>query len=118
MKTYKPYLALTKGTNDYLLDVVFQTTKENNIVKISQEEITKNGKTYWGVVISLSSDIQLMCGPDENVISTTVSISDTVAQQYQTIKCIVQVVQSIKENPDFTGEKEEETDIDVIDGDD
>lgn len=118
MKTYKPYLALTKRATDYLLEVVFQTTKDQNIVGVSQEEISKNGKTYWGVVIRLSSDIQLMCGPEENVISASVSIADVVAQQYKTIKCIVTSVRPIKDDLDFGGVKEEETDIDVTDGGD
>jgi len=112
MKTYKPYLALTKGSSgNYTLDVVFQSPRTQNIVSIEQQEITQSGKTYWGVVISVSSDIQLMCGPELNVLYTSVTLDASVGS-YKTIKCIVQQTKS----GEYGGDEPEETDIDVLDG--
>jgi len=112
MKTYKPYLALTKGTSgNYTLDAVFQCPKTQNIFSIDQQAITTNGKTYWGVIVSVSSDIQLMCGPELNVLFTSVAI-DASASSYGTVKCIVQQTKS----GEFGDPEDEETDIDFGDG--
>ena len=112
MKTYKPYLALTKGSSgNYTLDVVFQCPRTQNIVSIEQQEITQGGKTYWGVVISVSSDIQLICGPELNVVFTSVAI-ESGASSYKTIKCIVQQTKA----GEYDGVDPEETDIDLDDG--
>lgn len=113
MKTYKPYLALTKGSSgNHTLDAVFQCPRTQNIVSIEQKEITQNEKTYWGVIISVSSNIQLMCGPEMNVLFTSVELNPSVSN-YKTIKCVVQ------QAPQGTlaGVEPEETDIDVLDGD-
>ncbi|RKD90984.1 hypothetical protein [Mangrovibacterium diazotrophicum] len=113
MKTYKPYLALTKGSSgNYTLDVVFQSPRTQNIVSIAQQEITQSGKTYWGVIISVSTDIQLMCGPETNVLFTSVEI-ESGASSYGTVKCVVQQTKSAG----YEGVDDEETDIDFGDGD-
>jgi len=112
MKTYKPYLALSKGSSgNYTLDAVFQCPRTQNIVSITQQEIVQSGKTYWGVVISVSSDIQLMCGPELNVLFTSVEI-ESAASSYGTIKCIVQQVSSAE----YGNPTDQETDIDFGDG--
>ena len=116
MKTYKPYLSLSKGSSgDFKLDVVFQSPKSQNIVSIEQQEITQSGKTYWGVIISVSSDIQVICGPESNVLFASVSIASDTASSYQTIKCIVQVTSSLNEGQ-VGNPVGDETDIDFTDG--
>lgn len=113
MKTYKPYLALTKGSSgNYTLDVVFQCPRTQNIVSIEQQEVIQRGKTYWGVVISVSSNIQLMCGPELNVLFASVELDASVSS-YKTIKCVVQQSKA----GEYGGVDPEETDIDVGDGD-
>ncbi|MFV0376158.1 MAG: hypothetical protein ACK5JD_02520 [Mangrovibacterium sp.] len=117
MKTYKPYLSLGKGSaGDYTLDVVFQSPKSQNIVGIEQKEIIKNGKSYWGVIISVSSDIQIICGPESNVLFASITIAGNLASTYKTIKCLVRVTKPLAtglDDPD-----EDETDIDFGDNND
>lgn len=116
MKTYKPYLSLTKGSSgDYTLDAVFLSPKSQNIISIEQKELTQSGKTYWGVVISVSSDIQIICGPESNVLFTTVPVAGHIASTYKTTKCRVQVIQSLT-GTSLGDAEADDTDVDFDDG--
>lgn len=90
MELHKPYLSLTKTTQGYLLEIVLQTTKNNCITRIVQQEIEQGGKKYWGVIITVSDQIQLVNGPDEPIISTSVVIDLDKSATYKTIKCVVE----------------------------
>ena len=117
MKTYKPYLSLEKNSaGNYTLEAVFSCPKTQNIISIEQQPLTVGSKTYWAVYINVSSDIQLICGPEENVIYTTIEIDGSVSSQYKTVKCIVQQIQSTVSTARTTGPVVIETDIDFGDG--
>ncbi|WP_299577903.1 hypothetical protein [uncultured Sunxiuqinia sp.] len=112
MKSYKPYLSLSKTAEDYVLDVVLTAGKTQTISSITQQEVKKGEKAYWGVIIELSTTTQLMNGPETPIFSTSVSIPLETASKYQTIKCLGrQVVAKGLMGPP----PDEETDIDFID---
>ena len=112
MKSYKPYLSLSKTAEDYVLDVVLTTGKTQTIASITQEEIQKGGKAYWGVIITVSTTTQLMNGPENPIFSTSASILQEKANEYQTIKCLVR--QKMQEG-ELGPPKDEESDIDFKD---
>ena len=113
MKIYKPYLSLSKTTESYVLDIVLSTSKEQTITSITQEEVTEGTKTFWGVIITLSTETQLANGPENPIFSTTVKVDLNKSKTYKTIRCIVhQTVESGK----YKSAKDEESDVDFIDG--
>ena len=115
MKSYKPYLSLTKTIENYILDIVLSASKSQTIVSIKQQEVEKDGKKYWGVIITLSTTTQLVNGPEIPIFSTTVDVPLVTSQKYKTIKCIVeQAVSKGKMGPPT----DEESDIDFGDSGD
>lgn len=113
MKSFKPYLSLAKTTVDFTLDVVLSGNKDQTITSIEQQEVKKNEQAYWGVIITLSSETQVVNGPDRPIFSTTVGIPLEKADKYKTIKCIVQ--QKMQEER-LGPPADEETEIDFQDG--
>lgn len=114
MKNYKPYLSLSKTTENYVLDVVLAASKLQTVESIVQQEVVKDGKTFWGVIITLSTKTQLANGPEVPIFSTSEDIPLEISDQYKTIKCIVrQKVEKRKMGPPA----DEESDIDFGDGD-
>jgi hypothetical protein len=112
MKTFKPYLALSKTIDNYVLSVVLSVPKEFSIEKIEQQEIDIDGNKYWGVIITVSDLTQVMNGPDLPILSTSANIDLDKAETYQTIKCVVQ-----PRNVDGYGPAQDENgDIDFEDG--
>ena len=112
MKSYKPYLSLSKTAENYVLDVVLSAGKLQTVESIVQQEVVKGGKAYWGVILTLSTKTQLVNGPEAPILSTSEYIPLERSNQYKTIKCIVQ------QKPD-KGEmgppQDEESDIDFGD---
>jgi hypothetical protein len=113
MKMYKPYLSLSKTTKNYELDVVLSSGKDQTITNIKQEEVKKNEKAYWGVIITLTAETQIVNGPENPIFSTTAKIGLDKSEAYKTIKCIVQ--QKVEEG-ECGPAADEETDIDFGDG--
>ncbi|WP_423128552.1 hypothetical protein [Gaoshiqia sp. Z1-71] len=114
MKIFKPYLSLGKNTENYLLEVVFSTLRTKNIESIEQKEIVREEKTYWGVVVTLSSKIQAVNAPEPLILAASVNIDLTIPQKYRTIKCVIQQADETEELLK-TSSVREETDIDFED---
>lgn len=91
MKTYKPYLSLTKNSTKFELGVIVTALKNQTITSIRQEEIKKNNIAYWGVILTLSDMTQLVNGPEMPVFSTTVGIALEKSASYQKILCCTQI---------------------------
>lgn len=91
MKTYKPYLSLSKNATKYELEVIVAALKNQTITGIHQEEIIKDNISYWGVIITLSDQTQLVNGPENPVFSTTVGITLDKSESYQKILCRTQI---------------------------
>lgn len=87
MKTYKPYLSLSKSSKKYELGVVVTALKNQTITSIHQEEIKKDNQSYWGIIITLSDATQLVNGPESPVFSTTIDIALDKTASYQKILC-------------------------------
>lgn len=94
MKTYKPYLSLSKNTTKYDLGVIVMAIKNQTITSIHQEEIKKGDQSYWGVIITLSDVTQLVNGPENPVFSTTVDIALEKSASYQKILCCTRISSS------------------------
>ncbi|PTN07378.1 hypothetical protein [Mangrovibacterium marinum] len=114
MLKYTPYLRLSQHeSGHYELGFVFQADSKQTIIGIDQAPVTDDSHNYWAVTIRLSSRIEIVNGPDEPVISGTISIDSAVASQYTTIKCLIQ--------QDLAGENEtanaRDTKIDFSDAD-
>jgi hypothetical protein len=92
MKTYKPYLSLSKNATNYELEVIVTTLKNQTITSIHQEEIKKDDISYWGVIITISGQTQLVNAPENPVFSSTVGISLDKSESYQKILCCTQIV--------------------------
>lgn len=90
MKTFKPYLLLSKTIDSYVLSVVLSVPKEFSIEKIEQQEINTGTKQYWGVIITVSDKTQLVNGPDVQILSTFETIDLNKSETYETIRCVVQ----------------------------
>ena len=114
MKTFKPYLALSKTIDNYVLSVVLSIPKEYSIEKIEQQEIDISGDKYWGVIITVSDLTQLMNGPDLQILSTSANIGLNKSVTYQTIKCVVQPRIA---SDGYGPAQDEESEIDFGDGD-
>jgi hypothetical protein len=110
---YKPYLSLSKTTKNYELDVVLSSRNDHTITNIRQEEVKKNEKAYWGVIITLTAETQIVNGPETPIFSTTAKIDLNKSETYKTIKCIVQ--QKVEEAECGPAE-DEESDVDFDDG--
>jgi len=91
MKTYKPYLSLTKNTSKYELGVIVSAVKDQTIIGIRQEEVKNGNDSYWGVIITLSDVTQLVNGPENPIFSTTVDIALDKSARYKKILCITEI---------------------------
>lgn len=87
MKTYKPYLSLSKSSTKYELEVVVTALKNQTITSIHHEEIIKDNQSYWGIIITLSDAIQLVNGPENPIFSTTIDIELDKSASYKKIIC-------------------------------
>lgn len=94
MKTYKPYLSLSKNVTKYELEVIVTALKNQTITSIHQEEIIKDDISYWGVIITLSDQTQLVNGPENPVFSSTVDIALDKSESYQKVLCCTQIITS------------------------
>ncbi|KOH45773.1 hypothetical protein [Sunxiuqinia dokdonensis] len=113
MKSYKPYLSLSKTTKNYELGVVLSASKNQTVTSIEQEEVVKNEQAYWGVILTLSTQTQLVNGPDTPIFSSLVHIPLEKGEAYKTIKCIVR---QKMEDDEMGPPPDEYTDIDFGDG--
>ena len=113
MKMYKPYLSLSKTAENYELDIVLSCRKDQTVYCIKQEEVKTGEKVYWGVIIMVSTDTQLVNGPENPVFSTTARIPHERSERYKTIKCIVH--QDV-EMGEYGPAKDQDSDIDFDDG--
>lgn len=91
MKTYKPYLSLTKNTSKYELGVIVSAVKDQTIIGIRQEEIKKGKDSCWGVIITFSDMTQLVNGPENPIFSTNVDIALDKSAGYKKILCITEI---------------------------
>lgn len=91
MKTYRPYLSLSKNPANYQLGVIINAVKDQTIVHIRQEEVKKGNNTYWGVIVTLSNSAQLMNGPENPIFSVAVDIALDKSESYQTIMCSTEI---------------------------
>lgn len=114
MKNYKPYLSLSKTTNNYELGVVLSASKNQTVTSIEQQEIVKNEQTYWGVILTVSTQTQLVNGPDTPIFSSVVRIPLEKGEAYKTIKCIAR---QKMEDDEMGPPQDEDSDIDFGDGD-
>lgn len=87
MKTYKPYLSLSKSSTKYELGVVVTALKNQTITSIHQEEIKQEYNTCWGIIITFSDTIQLVNGPESPIFSTTIDIALDKSASYKKIIC-------------------------------
>jgi hypothetical protein len=91
MKTYKPYLSLSKNAGSYLLAVIVNATKNQTITGIRQEEVKSGNDKYWGVIITLSDATQLVNGPENPIFSTNVEIALDKSTNYKKIMCSTEI---------------------------
>ena len=91
MKTYKPYLSLSKNAGKYELGAIVTTGKNQTITSIRQEEIKSGNDKYWGVIITLSDATQLVNGPESPVFSATVDIALNKSASYKKIMCSTEI---------------------------
>lgn len=91
MKTYKPYLSLSKNSARYELGVIVTAVKDQTITGIRQEEVKNGNNSYWGVIITLSDVTQLVNGPENPIFSTAVDIALDKSARYKKILCITEI---------------------------
>lgn len=91
MKTYKPYLSLSKKTSKYELGVIVSAVKDQTITSIRQEEIKKGNNSYWGVTFTLSDAVQLVNGPENPIFSTAVDVELDKSAKYKKILCVTEI---------------------------
>lgn len=113
MKTYKPYLSLTKNASKYELGVIVTAVKDQTIIGIRQEEVKKGKDFCWGVIITLSDTIQLVNGPEKPIFSATVDIALDKSVSYRKIICSTEISFP---NSKFGPPAGENTSIDFGDG--
>lgn len=87
MKTYKPYLSLSKKNEKYELAVIVNAAKDQTITGIRQEEVKSGNDKYWGVIITLSDATRLINGPENPIFSSIVEISLDKSASYKKIMC-------------------------------
>ena len=92
MKTYKPYLCLSKNAETYLLGVIVTATKDQTITNIRQEEIKSGDNKFWGVIITLSDATKLVNGPENPIFSTNVEIALDKSANYKKIICRTEIL--------------------------
>lgn len=114
MKTYKPYVSLSKNSTKYELGVIVAGLKNQTITSIHQEEIQKGDHSYWGVIITLSDATQLVNGPESPVFSSTVDIALEKSASYQKVLCCTRIATS---EGKFGPGEGEDTEIGFGDGD-
>jgi len=113
MKTYKPYLSLSKTAKTYELGVIVTAVKGQTIAGIRQEEVKKGNNSYWGVIITLSDATQLVNGPENPIFSATVEIALDKSTNYKRIQCCTEISLPDKR---FGPSKGDDTSIDFDDG--
>lgn len=113
MKTYKPYLCLSKKSDSYELGIIVTALKNQTITSIHQEEIKKDNDAYWGVIVTLSDATQLVNGPENPVYSSNVAIALEKSASYRKILCCTQIATS---EGRFGPEEGDDTTIDFGDG--
>ena len=91
MKTYKPYLSLSKKNEKYELAVIVNAAKDQTITGIRQEEVKSGNDKYWGVIITLSDATQLINGPENPIFSSIVEISLDKSASYKKIMCSTEI---------------------------
>lgn len=91
MKTYKPYLSLSKNAGKYELGAIVTAAKNQTIVSIRQEEVKSGSEKYWGVIFTISDATQLVNGPENPVFSTTVDIALDKSASYKKIMCSTEI---------------------------
>src|SRR5665648_13207 len=91
MKTYKPYLSLSKTTKKYELGVIVTAAKDQTITSIRQGEVKSGSDSYWGVTITLSDSTQLVNGPENPIFSATVDIALDKSASYKKIICSTEI---------------------------
>lgn len=94
MKTYKPYLSLSKKSTKYELEVIVSALKNQTITGIQQSEIKKDNQLYWGVILTLSDTTQLVNGPDSPIFSVLIDIVADKSERYGKILCCTQIASS------------------------
>jgi len=100
MKTYKPYLSLSKNAGSYLLEAIVTAVKDQTITSIRQEEVKNGNEKYWGVIITLSDATQLVNGPENPIFSANVEIALDKSANYKKIICRTEISVSIgKDGP-------------------
>ena len=100
MKTYKPYLCLSKNAGSYLLEAIVSAVKDQTIASIRQEEVKSGNDKCWGVIITLSDATQLVNGPENPIFSTNVEIALDKSANYKKIICRTEIsVTDGKEGP-------------------
>lgn len=91
MKTYKPYLSLSKASEKYELAVIVNAAKNQTITGIRQEEVKSGNDKYWGVIITLSDATQLINGPENPIFSSMIEISLDKSASYKKIMCSTEI---------------------------
>ena len=91
MKTYKPYLCLSKNAGSYLLEAIVSAVKDQTIASIRQEEVKSGNDKCWGVIIALSDATQLVNGPENPIFSTNVEIALDKSANYKKIICRTEI---------------------------
>lgn len=91
MKTYKPYLSLSKSSAKYELGVIVTAVKDQTILGIRQEEVKKGNDACWGVIITLSDATQLVNGPENPIFSSIIDIALDKSASYKKILCSTEI---------------------------
>lgn len=91
MKTYKPYLSLSKNAGSYLLEAIVTAVKDQTITSIRQEEVKSGNDKCWGVIITLSDATQLVNGPENPIFAANVEIALDKSASYKKIICRTEI---------------------------
>lgn len=91
MKTYKPYLSLSKNAGSYLLEAIVKAVKDQTITSIRQEEVKSGNDKCWGVIITLSDATQLVNGPENPFFAANVEIALGKSVNYKKIICRTEI---------------------------
>ncbi len=89
MKKFKPYLCLSKKDDSYELSFAVCCKSDQTIESIVQHKVEYNKKDYWGVIVTLSNQTQLVNSPQNPIYSSVVKIDPKNSLDFSTIKCIV-----------------------------
>lgn len=91
MKTYKPYLSLSKKASKFQMGVIVTAQRAQTITNIRQEEVKTSSESYWGVIVTLSDSTQLVNGPENPVFSAMVDIALDKSESYKKIVCSTEI---------------------------